>query len=193
MDEEYLKHLLELEYEHSQRAIDKFDEYRARLKGWMITAAAGVATVGFTVRSPEIFWAGGLMILFFGLSEMYYIDIQEDAIARNRELEKLLDRLLKSGVKPEHEAYEFGLGKVFGGGRMLKTKESQVLGIVQDLQPISLRRPSWSHDYRCYHCYDGWEIIVDGSLAFSGEAIQYHISETSDAAGSIGPDSGFQA
>ena len=77
------------------------------------------------------------MIFFFGLSEMYYIDIQEGAITRNRELERLLDRLLKSGVKPEHEAYEFGLGKIFGGGRM----------------PISLRRPSWPHDYCGYHGY----------------------------------------
>jgi hypothetical protein len=30
-DIDYLKHLLELEYDHSQKAIDKFDEYRARL------------------------------------------------------------------------------------------------------------------------------------------------------------------
>jgi hypothetical protein len=60
------------------------------------------------------------MILFFGLSELYYIDIQEDAITRNRELEVLLDQLLKSGVNSDHDAYEFGLGKVFGGGRMLK-------------------------------------------------------------------------
>jgi hypothetical protein len=37
-DLDYLKHLLELEYEHSRSAIDKFDDYRARLKGWMITA-----------------------------------------------------------------------------------------------------------------------------------------------------------
>lgn len=122
IDEEYLKHLLEVEYEHSQQAIDKFDEYRARLKGWMITAAAGVATVGFSAHSPEIFWVGGLMIVFFGLSEMYYIDIQEDAMARNRELARLLDLLLKFGLKPEHEAYEFGLGKFFGGGRMLRLK-----------------------------------------------------------------------
>jgi hypothetical protein len=122
LDEEYLKHLLELEYEHSQRAIDKFDEYRARLKGWMITGAAGIAAVAFSAHNSSIFWAGALMIIFFGLSEMYYIDIQEDAIARNRELERLLDSLLKSGVKPEHEAYQFGLGKVFGGGRMLKPK-----------------------------------------------------------------------
>jgi len=120
LDEDYLKHLLELEYEHSQRAIDKFDEYRARLKGWMITSAAGVAAVGFSVHAQAIFWAGGLMILFFGLSELYYIDIQEDAITRNRELEVLLDQLLKSGVNSDHDAYEFGLGKVFGGGRMLK-------------------------------------------------------------------------
>jgi hypothetical protein len=28
-----------------------------------------------------------LMILFSGLSEMYFIDIQEDAITRNRELD----------------------------------------------------------------------------------------------------------
>jgi hypothetical protein len=118
LDEDYLKHLLELEYEHSQRAIDKFDEYRARLKGWMITSTAGVAAVGFSVHSPAIFWAGGLMVLFFGLSELYYIDIQEDAIARNRELEVLLDQLLKSGISSDHEAYKFGLGKVFGGGRM---------------------------------------------------------------------------
>lgn len=136
MDEGYLKHLLEIEYEHSQRAIDKFDEYRARLKGWMITAAAGIATVGFTVRNPAIFWAGALMILFFGLSEMYYIDIQEDAITRNRELERLLDRLLKSGVKPEHEAYEFGLGKIFGGGRMLKLKNVRSWVLYRTFNPF---------------------------------------------------------
>lgn len=123
IDEDYLRHLLELEYEHSQVAIDKFDEYRARLKGWMITAAAGVATVGFSVHRSAIFWAGGLMIAFFALSEMYYIDIQEDVTMRNRELARLLDRLLKSGLTPEHEAYEFGLGKIFGGGRMLKLKD----------------------------------------------------------------------
>ena len=75
VNEDYLKHLLELEYEHSQRSIENFDEYRARLKGWMITAAAGVATVGFSVRSSAIFWAGGLMIFFFGLSGMYYIKL----------------------------------------------------------------------------------------------------------------------
>jgi hypothetical protein len=136
LDKEYLKHLLELEYEHSQRAIDKFDEYRARLKGWMITSAAGVAAVGFSVHSPAIFWAGGLMILCFGLSEMYYIDIQEDAITRNRELERLLDQLLKSGVKSEHEAYEFGLGKVFGGGRMLKLKNVRSWVLYRTFNPI---------------------------------------------------------
>jgi|ERR1700733_1641891 len=136
MDEEYLKHLLEIEYEHSQRAIDKFDEYRARLKGWMITAAAGVATVGFTVRNPAIFWAGALMILFFGLSEMYYIDIQEDAITRNRELERLLEGLLKSGVGPGHEAYEFGLGKIFGGGRMLNLKDVRSWVLYRTFNPF---------------------------------------------------------
>jgi len=63
------------------------------------------------------------MIFFFALSELYYIDIQENAITRSRELEKLIDQLLKSGIKPEHDAYEFGLGKVFGGGRMPKMKD----------------------------------------------------------------------
>jgi hypothetical protein len=57
---------------------------------------------------------------FFGLSELHHIDIQEDAIARNRELAKLLDQLLKFGLRPEHETYEFGIGKFFRGGRMLK-------------------------------------------------------------------------
>ena len=135
-DEDYLKHLLELEYEHSVRAIDKFDEYRARLKGWMITAAAGVAAVGFSVRSPEIFWAGGLMIFFFALSELYYIDIQEDAITRSRELEKLIDRLLRSGMKPEHDAYEFGLGKVFGGGRIPKMKNLKSWVLYRTFNPF---------------------------------------------------------
>ena len=136
MDEEYLKHLLELEYEHSRMAIDKFDDYRARLKGWMITASAGVATVGFTVHNAVIFWAGGLMILSFGLSEMYYIDIQEDAIARNRELEKLIDQLLKAGPGPDHVAYKFGLGKVFGGGRMLKLENVKSWVLYRTFNPF---------------------------------------------------------
>jgi len=132
IDEEYLRHLLEVEYEHSQQAI----EYRARLKGWMITAAAGVATVGFSAHSPEIFWSGGLMIVFFGLSEMYYIDIQEDAMARNRELARLLGLFLKSGLGPEHEAYEFGLGKFFGGGRMLKLKNIKSWVLYRTFNPF---------------------------------------------------------
>lgn len=136
MDEEYLKHLLEIEYEHSQQAIDKFDDYRGRLKGWMITAAAGVATVGFSTHNSAVFWSGGLMIVFFGLSEMYYIDIQEDAIARNCELARLLDQILKFGVKPEHEAYEFGLGKFFGGGRMLKMKNVKSWVLYRTFNPF---------------------------------------------------------
>lgn len=136
MDEEYLKHLLELEYEHSRMAIDKFDEYRARLKGWMITAAAGVATVGFSVHNPAVFWAGALMIIAFGLSEMYYIDIQEEAVARNRELENLIDQLLKSGPGPEHAAYKFGLGKIFGGGRMLKLENVRSWALYRTFNPF---------------------------------------------------------
>src|ERR1700685_2840617 len=68
LDDEYLKHLLELEYEHSQRVIDKFDEYRARFKDWMITAAAGIAAVAFSSHNSSIFWAGALMVIFFGLA-----------------------------------------------------------------------------------------------------------------------------
>jgi hypothetical protein len=86
----------------------------------MITATARIAAIEFTTHNPAVFWSGALMTVFFALSEMYYIDIQEDAIARSRELAKLLERLLKFGLKSEHEAYEFGLGKVFGGGHTLK-------------------------------------------------------------------------
>src|ERR1035441_982903 len=118
-----LKHLLELEYDYTQTAIDKFDEYRARLKSWMITSAAGITAVAFSTHDSSIFWAGGLMVLLFGLAEMSYIDIQEDVSARNRELEKLLDSLSRAQVGPEHDAYQFGLCKVFRAGRMLKPKK----------------------------------------------------------------------
>jgi hypothetical protein len=119
-DRDYLKHLLELEYEHSRLAIDKFDDYRARLKGWMITASAGIAAVAYSAHTTSIFWAGGVMVVLFELSELLYIDIQEEAIARNRELVALLDSLSRDLIGPEHEAYRFGLGKVFGGGRLLR-------------------------------------------------------------------------
>jgi hypothetical protein len=121
-DVEYLKHLLELEYEHSRSAIDKFDNYRATLKGWLITASAGIAAVAFSAHNSSVFWAGGLMVALFGSAELLYIDIQEDAISRNRELENLLDSLSRGAIGPEHEAYRFGLGKVFGGGRLPKLK-----------------------------------------------------------------------
>jgi hypothetical protein len=106
------------------------------LKGWIITAAAGVATFGFSTHSPAIFWSGGLMIIFFWLSELYYIDIQEDAIARNRELAKLLDQLLKFGLRPEHETYEFGIGKFFRGGRMLKLQNVKSWVLYRTFNPI---------------------------------------------------------
>jgi len=76
------------------------------------------------------------MIFFFALSELYYIDIQEDAIMRSRELEKLIDQLLRSGIKPEHHAYEFGLGKVFGGGRMPKVKDLRSWILYRTFNPI---------------------------------------------------------
>ena len=60
------------------------------------------------------------MVMLFGLAELLYIDIQEDAITRNRELENLLDSLSRDAIGAEHEDYKFGLGRVFGGGRLLK-------------------------------------------------------------------------
>lgn len=54
---------------------------------------------------------------------MYYIDIQEDAIDRNRELDALIDSLSRGSVGPEHEEYVFGLGKIFGGGRILRPRK----------------------------------------------------------------------
>jgi hypothetical protein len=135
-DVDDLKHLLELEYDYSQQAIDKFDEYRERLKSWMITGAAGIAAVAFSSHNSTIFWAGALMVLFFGMSEMYYIDIQEDVITRNRELEKLLDSLSRDQVGPEHEAYQFGIGKIFGGGRMLKVKNILRWSVYRTFNPF---------------------------------------------------------
>jgi hypothetical protein len=102
-DKDYLKHLLELEYGLSQEAIDKFDEYRARLKSWMITGSAGIAAVAFSSHTSSVFWAGAVMILLFGIAEMYYVDIQEDAIDRNRELDALIDSLSRGNIGPEHE------------------------------------------------------------------------------------------
>jgi hypothetical protein len=131
-----LERLLELEYGYSQTAIDKFDEYRARLKGWMITSAAGIAAVAFSAHNSLLFWAGALIVLGFGVAEMAYIDIQEDAITRNRELADLLDSLSRGQAGPEHETYHFGLGKVFGGGRMLSPKKVLVWSGYRTFNPI---------------------------------------------------------
>lgn len=131
-----LERLLELEYSYSQTAIDKFDEYRARLKGWMITSAAGIAAVAFSAHDSLLFWAGALTVVFFGIAEMAYIDIQEDAITRNCELGDLLDSLSRGQVGPEHEAYHFGLGKVFGGGRMLKPKKILAWSQYRTFNPV---------------------------------------------------------
>jgi hypothetical protein len=127
----------------------------------MITSAAGVAAVGFSAHTPAIFWAGALMVLFFGLSEFYYIDIQEDAIARNRELEVLLDQLLKSGVSSDHEAYKFGLGKIFGGGRMLGLNNVKSWVLYRTFNPLCWS--SWPDDNSCYHGWDTWKIAVGRS------------------------------
>lgn len=51
------------------------------------------------------------MIVLFGMSELLYIDIQGDVIARNRELEGLLDSLSRDAMGPEHEAYVRELGR----------------------------------------------------------------------------------
>ena len=123
-DPEYLKHLLEIEYGLSQESIDKFDDYRARLKGWMITGAAGVTAVAVSSRTSEVFWADVLLTVFFAVSEMYYIDIQEDVMRRNRELDSLIDSMSRGELGPEHEEYVFGLGKAFGPGRWVKLRNT---------------------------------------------------------------------
>jgi hypothetical protein len=51
-------------------------------------------------------------------------------------LARLLDRLLKSGVERDHEAYEFGLGKVFGGGRWLKLKNIRSWALYRTFNPL---------------------------------------------------------
>lgn len=122
-DQEYLKHLLELEYGLVQQSIDKFDDYRARLKSWMITGVAGIAAVAFSSGNSSVFWSGVMLVIFFGVAEMYYIDIQEDVIGRSRELDALIDSLSRGEAGPDHDQYVFGLGKVFRGGRMLNPRK----------------------------------------------------------------------
>jgi hypothetical protein len=122
-NKEDLMHLLELDYSYSQQAIENFDEFRARLKSWMITAAAGISAVAFSAHSPAVFWAGALMVVFFASSEMYYIDIQEEVIARSRQLEQLIDSLSRDQMGPQHEEYRFGFGKIFRGGKIPKPRD----------------------------------------------------------------------
>jgi hypothetical protein len=112
-DSEHLRHLLELEYEYAEKAVDKFDEFRARLKSWVLTGATGITAAAFAVRDSRVFWAGVLMVILFAISELSYIDIQEDAAARSRELDALIDALSRGEPGPEHEAYRFGIGKAF--------------------------------------------------------------------------------
>jgi hypothetical protein len=79
----------------------------------MITGAAGITAAAFSVRNPSVFWAGILLVVLFAAAELYYIDIQEVVIDRNRDLDKLIDSLSRGPVKPEHNQYVFGLGKTF--------------------------------------------------------------------------------
>jgi hypothetical protein len=73
-----------------------------------------LGTIPETVAShPAI---AALLVILFGVSGLCYIDIQEDAMARNRELAELLDSLSRDELGQEHEAYRFGLGQVFGRG-----------------------------------------------------------------------------
>jgi hypothetical protein len=123
MDKEYLRHLVELEYGICQGCIVKFDDYRAQLKSWMVTGVAALTAAAFGVRSSAIFLAGILMVLMFALAEMHYIDIQDDVITRSKELEVLLGLLVREGVHADLEKYDFGIGKVFKGGRVLKPRE----------------------------------------------------------------------
>ncbi len=131
-----LMEVLMVDYENCRQSIDKFDEYRARLKSWMITTTAGLVAVSFSSKEYIILWFGLAIVPLFALSEFYYLDIQEDVIERSAYLEPLIDSLRRAGPGPEHEAYKFGIRDVFGGGRRLKISKVARWALYRTFNPF---------------------------------------------------------
>jgi len=112
--------LLKVEHQQVQDKVNRYDEDRGRLKGWMITISAGLTALSLSAKQWPLLLLVLLATLLFALAELALIDIQEDVSARGAELEHLIDVLLHQGVSSEHSAYEFGIAKIFRGGGTLR-------------------------------------------------------------------------
>jgi hypothetical protein len=102
-----------MEYDRLQASIDKYDDQRFKIKGWAITAAGALFAFGVNMTQPALVAVGALLVLFFGYLEVMTMGVQAAVIARSNEVEGLLESARRDGVGPEHDAYVFGIGKVF--------------------------------------------------------------------------------
>ena len=102
-----------MEYDRLQASIDKYDDQRAKIKGWAITVAGALFAFGVNLGQPALVAAGALLVLFFGYLEAMTMGIQVAVIDRSNEVERLLELARREGFGAEHDAYVFGIGKVF--------------------------------------------------------------------------------
>jgi hypothetical protein len=113
---EDVRRLLELEYQRLQASIDKFDDRLFKIKGWAITVAGALFALGVQGNRPIIIAAGAVVVAFFGFLEVIYVDLLSLTIKRSDDVEALLESARRTGLGAGHEAYVFGLGKIFKGG-----------------------------------------------------------------------------
>ncbi|GIJ46581.1 hypothetical protein Val02_34670 [Virgisporangium aliadipatigenens] len=126
--------LLRLEYERLQSSNDKYDDQRFKIKGWAITVAGALFALGANTKAPALPLAGAFLVLLFAYLEVMFMRLQTVIVARSNEVESLLESLRRNGPGPEHDAYVFGIGKVF----MIPFSVRMIPKLVRNRQHISV-------------------------------------------------------
>ena len=111
---EETKRLLELEYHKAWDKVGSLEEARHRIKGWAITATAGILALGANARRPPIILLGLLVALPMAFVESNYLVRQQAFLDRSEELEGIMEAIRRNGLCPEAQAYVFGLGATLG-------------------------------------------------------------------------------
>jgi hypothetical protein len=108
-DLEETRRLLELEYHKAWDKIASLEDARYKIKGWAITATAGILALGVNAHRTAIVLLGLLVALPMAFVEANYLARQQSFLDRSGELEIVMEAIRRKGPGPETQAYVFGL------------------------------------------------------------------------------------
>jgi len=98
-----------LDYETTQKFIDKVDGQLFTIKGWALFMASGVVAYGVSQKNLMILLVNIIFVIAFCFFETMYKTFHETALVRMQ----MLERIIHDDMNPKYKipvGYRFGLG-----------------------------------------------------------------------------------